>query len=445
MLSRFDRQVRIWGAPAQTYLERAHVCLVAKSFHDALLQEILKSLALTGIGEITLLLEDPESAKDLYSADASSFFAVNETLLGEKLVTDISSWKCLDEPLCVYTIIVAVNLERNEELDWLVRRREPLVVASAKDFSGHVELCLKEGHFVIDSLPGYSIPDVRICDAWPELREFYESFDLAQWLSSGRLSEIPYPVILYHMVKDVAKKDLVNTSSKYVRSKIEEQFPNNLDDLNIIEAKRFAHLAIRSFDHCGRMVKFLLNVGPELSRNQWFDPLNHETAYFLKCLRQYYYRYESLPISGYLPDMESSTELYGRLKCLYRNKHSEDIRCFNDIMSEEGGQPSLPSGAEDVFIRKLRYLEFCPAKPVIYQIPNTGRRPRPLPSVLSRYTEKANEPGGQNEAITFHTSCFIGGVASQEIIKLITHQHVPISEQYRYEQQDKWRSSISGD
>lgn len=429
MLNRFDRQVRIWGTPAQTSLERAHVCLVAKSFREALLQEILKSLALSGIGEITLLLEDVDSAKDLYSVDGGSFFAGNEVFQGENLATHISSWERIDEPQSVYTVILAVNLEGSKELEWLVRRaREPVVVAFAEGLSGYVELCLKEGHFVVDSRPGYSIPDVRVCDAWPELRDFYESFDLAQWSRSGRLSEIPYPVILYHMVKGIDKEVLAKTSSEFIRGKIEKQFPNNVGDLNIMEAKRFAHLAIRSLDELDRMKKFLLDVEPEICRDDWFDPLNREIAYFLKCLRYYIYQYNSLPISGALPDMESSTKLYGRLKGLYEDKHRKDVRRFQDIMPKEGKQPSISNGAEEIFIKKLSCLEFCrtnmPTDP-------TERRPR----ALSRYAGKANEPG--HEAITFQTSCFIGGVASQEIIKIITHQHVPISGQYRYEQHDK--------
>ncbi|QLQ79250.1 hypothetical protein HG537_0B05970 [Torulaspora globosa] len=435
MLDRFDRQVRIWGTSAQISLQRAHVCLVAKSFHEALVQEILKSLVLSGIGEITLLLEDPDSVKQL----SGCFFAVNEIFEGENVDTHISSWECIDEPVCVYTVIVAVNLEGSKELDWLIgRAREPVVFACAKGSSGHVELCLKEGHFVIDSRPGYTIPDIRVCDAWPELIEFYESFDLAQWSSSGRLSEIPYPVILYHMVKDIDKKEVMNVSSKFVKSKIEEQFPNNLGDLNIIEAKRFAHLAVRSLDELGRMKKFLRDVEPEMYRDDWFDPLNREIAYFLKCLKEYLSRYNSLPISDNLPDMESSTKLYGRLKCLYQSKHREDVRCFNDIVSKDEQQLSVSNSAEETFIRKLSCLEFCRANTRIdltemkaYQALNREHHP----NALSRYTENVNEPG--YEAITFHTSCFIGGVASQEIIKIITHQHVPISGRYHYEQHDK--------
>lgn len=440
MFNRFDRQVRIWGTSAQVSLERAHVCLVAGSFSDLLLQEVLKSLTLSGIGEITLVLKDPESLDGLGDG---FFLTADELFRSEDRTVHVLNWEDFKELASGYKVVVAVNLEDERELESLVSRApEPLVIASVKGNFGFVGLELNEAHFIIDSRPEYSKPDLRIHDAWPELIEFYESFDLHQWSSCGRLSEIPYPVILYHVVKDIDGKELANLSSNHVRRKIDQMFPNNLDDLNILEAKRFAHVVTQGTKETKRFENFLESLQSVIHQDKWFDPLNYELAYLLRCLRHYFYHYMCVPLSGDLPDMESSSELYGRLKSLYEAKYNDDILRFNEIMVKEEGQPSLSDGAERVFIKRLRCLDFLPRNrrtsfgelnSLQWQSTDRHLTSKKLPDMI----QSARQEGElRDKAITFHTSSFIGGVASQEIIKLITHQHVPIRDSFVYKNED---------
>lgn len=433
-MDRYDRQVRIWGSVGQKSLDRAHVCLVARSFHDELLQEVLKSLTLAGVGELTLALQDPGSDSDGCGPGSGFFPNSSELFLCGSPRVHVSSWEGLYGPHKHYEILVAVNLGVGNEIEWLVTRTtEPLLIAMAMENFGLVHLALREDHFVMDSRPEYPVPDLRIRDAWPELKRFYDSFDLDQWTSCGRLWEIPYPVILYHVIREVEGEDFANLSAGCVRRRIDQRFSNNLDDPNIVEARRFAHLALKSGITRHRNIQDLLEGSRDsLNRREWFDPLNGEISYFLKCLEVFVSRYKSLPVSGDLPDMESSSELYSNLKRLYEAKFGEDVQSFDTIMSEEEGRPRLHPEAPESFLKRLDRVG------VIH--PDCQEKSQTLTSIQRALEKRGNSSlvspesslGPLSKLRKFHNSCLIGGVASQEIIKLITHQHIPIVEPYVY-------------
>lgn len=429
-MERYDRQIRIWGAKAQEVLEDAKVAIFAKNYGEPLVQEVVKNLGLANVGSIILVLKEVHD--EGLTENNGFFLSISSMLMGISTDVEVTDWNTFVNKGLPVSIVVTLNLEDPKDIQYISQlRREPLISANVKNEDGIVQLIkLPEPHIIMDTHPDYLVPYLWIDRPWPELKRFYESFDMSQLAENGQLSKVPYPVILYHIVKD--RPDGDTWDSNDVKQKIDEKFPNQRDYLNVIEARRFAHLALRTAENdCRQLHEMLDCVCSEMvGKTKWFDLYNHTLAILCLCLKQLLFSSSfCLPSAKDLPDMESSTDIYSRFRSIYQAKEDEDVETFSKLLRTRPESEDISDSTAREFLSSLRRLGVLSCKKYNgeYRIPDPkGPINSPIVVNLAKVSER---PTACNY---FHASCFIGGLVSQEIIKLITHQHVPIDDVYTY-------------
>lgn len=417
-MDRYDRQVRIWGAEAQAELECARVGIFGRNLGDPLLQEVVKNLGLAGLGNLTLVI------RDFGTVDNGGFFEdLSEVLDGLATKIEVMSWEEFLDGYRACSVVVTLNVEDPQEIYRIVaKRQEPLASAVVKGRSGLFQLVsLKEPHYILNTHPDYSIPYLRLDNPWPELEEFLESFDIVGLANGELLSQVPYPVILYHVLKFRPEGNV--WGSKDVRQKIDELFPDQLDCLNVIEAKRSAHLALRTEEDEHREIMVTVEglCRETIGREEWFDPCNRKLAVLCHCLKDYL-SCNPTPVPRSLPDMESNTEIYGQLRFLFNSRHERDLANFMVTVPGIASPYGISEASVKEFFSNLNFLGCIRTCRLHEQFGKDHG--------FETLLEKAAEPN--LSFISFHSSCFIGGLVSQEVIKLITHQYVPINNLYEY-------------
>lgn len=429
-MERYDRQIRIWGAKAQEVLEGAKVAIFANSYGEPLVQEVVKNLGLANVGSITLVLKEMHDER--LTENNGFFLSISSMLIGIRTDVKVTDWNTFVNKGLPVSILVTLNLGDLKDIQNIIQlRREPLISATVKNQAGIVQLIkLPEPHIIVDTHPEYLIPYLWIDRPWPELKRFYESFDVSQLAENGQLAQVPYPVILYHIVKD--RPDGDTWDSNDVKQKIDEKFPNQRDYLNVIEARRFAHLALRTAENdCRQLHETLDCVCSEMvGRTKWFDRYNYKLAILCLCLKQYLSSSNSIPSAKDLPDMESSTDIYSQFRSIYQAKEDEEVENFSKLLRTRPESEDISDSTAREFLSSLRRLGVLSCKKYSGEYRNSYFREGPInsPSIVN-HAKDSERPTACNY---FHASCFIGGLVSQEIIKLITHQHVPIDDVYTY-------------
>lgn len=428
-MERYDRQIRIWGAKAQEVLEGAKVAIFANSYGEPLVQEVVKNLGLANVGSITLVLKEMHDER--LTENNGFFLSISSMLIGISTDVEVTDWNTFVNKGLPVSILVTLNLGDLKDVQNIIQlRREPLISATVKNQAGIVQLIkLPEPHIIVDTHPDYLIPYLWIDRPWPELKRFYESFDVSQLAENGQLAQVPYPVILYHIVKD--RPDGDTWDSNDVKQKIDEKFPNQRDYLNVIEARRFAHLALRTPENDRRQLHETLDCvcSEMVGRTKWFDRYNYKLAILCLCLKQYLSSSNSIPSAKDLPDMESSTDNYSQFRSIYQAKEDEEVENFSKLLRTRPESEDISDSTAREFLSSLRRLGVLSCKKYNgeYRIPDP-KGPINSPIVVN-HAKDSERPTACNY---FHASCFIGGLVSQEIIKLITHQHVPIDDVYTY-------------
>lgn len=107
-----------------------------------------------------------------------------------------------------------------------------------------------------------------------------------------------------------------------------------LQDLNFLEAQRYAHLALFDSTDLPSNLKQIFDLQPQSVENIR-DPTNREFWTLVRCLEHYLatdYSKSQLPLHGSIPDMESSTKNYNELKKIYLEKAEMDQKVFSELM-----------------------------------------------------------------------------------------------------------------
>lgn len=451
-MDRYDRQLRLWGDDGQDRLQSAKVGILATHYHDNLLQETLKNFLLSGIHDFTIILDDAAQRTD--SVDC---FFDDEQLFGPaglspdaNLQPILLDWQRAKDTLDwqTFTVILLLNVTNNTILEALSHIRAslpsfpPVLISLSTGQYGYTHLSLKEPHFIINTHPDHLIPDLRLYNPWPELYEYLNSFDFPQ-LDAIELSQIPYPLILFKVIQWHKTSFGELRSSKNLRDQIDSYYSSiglcPYNDLNFMEAKRFAHLGIRTIDDDLETINELLskcNVILETDCTagvQWHDPFNYQMVVLLRTLKKYMSIFHNIPLSSNIPDMESSAYYYSTLKAIYERKILHDLSNFKKILSEIT-DIDIPDSMVQMFCANLKCLQ-CITSTEHYPIFE-------LSKIFHGATFQSSEnPPGNNgkecEGVpvisSFPTTVFIGGLVSQEIIKVITHQHSPINNSFIYD------------
>ncbi|OIW05949.1 hypothetical protein TanjilG_07225 [Lupinus angustifolius] len=389
-----------------------------------------------------------------------------------------------------FTLVVATQLVESSmiKLDRICREANAMLIfARSYGLTGFVRISLKE-HTVIESKPDHFLDDLRLNNPWPELKRLAEGFDLNVQDPVAH-KHIPYVVILVKMADEWAKSHGGNLpSTREEKREFKELLKAGMvaqDEDNYKEAidasfKVFAPRGISS-----ELQQILNDSSAEV------DSSSSDFWVLVAALKEFIANEGGgeAPLEGSIPDMTSSTEQYVNLQNIYQAKAEADFlvmeRLVRSSLKKIGRDPnSIPRATIKSFCKNARKLKVCRYRPIEdeFNSPNLPELQKLLIDedysiavgiyilvrAVDRFAANYNTFPGQfdsamdediprlkstaisllsdlgcngatlaedliNEMCRFGAAelhavaALVGGIASQEVIKLITRQFVPMS------------------
>lgn len=382
-MDRYDRQTRLWSTSGQHSLENAKVAFFGISL---VIAEILKNLSSAGLGELIIITNDREEANSFsvpVYGDMKS--------LGNQIKTS---------PVIPNDIDLIVTTHNCDKFEQLLLFNVPIVIVGSSFMQGFV--AIETGNhslFVLQPHPPAGLVDLRFKRLWPELEAFCDSFDLKSMNDTDH-SHVPFGVLLAKASKESesfeeTKQNLLNMR----RYSSEENFEEALRNIYRMKQPAVPDGISSLIDTC--------NNGLILS-----SEINQEPFWqHVKALQRFIETNHCLPVSGEIPDMFSSSPHYTRLKAIYKEKQSKDLKEFKKYLSTEQNPPS--DSFTETFCRNSRYVQailpssFSPSKPRIWN-----------EEFISNFND--------NKPEIIPVCSIIGGIAAQEVSKLIMRQYTPM-------------------
>ncbi|KAL1918633.1 uncharacterized protein VTP21DRAFT_2655 [Calcarisporiella thermophila] len=383
--------------------------------------------------------------------------------------------------LVIATALPESSVLRLAEICWSAAI--PLIVAHVVGFVGYFRIAVPE-HTVVESHPE-SIVDLRLDCPFPALREYAESLNFAE-MDSLEHGHIPYVAILLKFMKLYKEKHGRAPSTSDEKSEFKAMIRSEMrssDEENFDEAINAVWRACTVSKIPEVVQKIFRDAACDSlnaqSPNFWV---------IARAVRDFTANEGGglLPLAGTLPDMKADTERYVLLQNIYRAKAKQDILSVTQRVHQllgSLGRPadSIPSEEIETFckhagyIRVLRYRSIGEevARPNLSEIGSNlkdpestlvwyvmlraaelfreayGRYPgvddetlnddvRAMRKVVNEMLEKwgldasliaddyVQEMCRYGNAEMPHLAAVLGGMVSQEAIKLITHQYVPL-------------------
>jgi amyloid beta precursor protein binding protein 1 len=390
-----------------------------------------------------------------------------------------------------FNIIIANNLpedsvEKLAKICW--ECNIALFIQYTWGLLGYLRIIVPE-HTVIEAKLDNPPDDLRLTCPFPALLEYALSFDFNK-MNSTEHSHIPYIIILLQALekwKATHEGNIPQTFSekKTFKDEILKSARKN-DEENFNEAFKSAHKAYTPINIPENIQFILTDVKcNQITKNSepfWI------LANALKCFIENEGE-GKLPLMGSIPDMTSTTEGFIKLQQIYQNKSKEDIDRIADrvknILNQIGkNSDSIPYEEiktfckNSYFLQVIRYRSLDEEKNIKtakisyissqiingdinmiwYLVLGAGEKfyanykrypgdedhniEKDIELVKSLLNQNLLELGLYDlkiddkyiqELVRFGgcelhtTAAFIGGITSQEIIKIITHQFVPMN------------------
>ncbi|KAL2328351.1 hypothetical protein Fmac_021778 [Flemingia macrophylla] len=392
-----------------------------------------------------------------------------------------------------FTLVVATQLVENSmiKLDRICREANVILIfARSYGLTGFVRISLKE-HAVVESKPEHFLDDLRLNNPWPELKRFADDVDLNVQDPVAH-KHIPYVVILVKMADEWAKSHGGRLpSTREEKKEFKELLKAGMvaqDEDNYKEAidssfKVFAPRGISS-----ELQQILNDSSAEVDSN------SSDFWVLVAALKDFIANEGGgeAPLEGSIPDMTSSTEQYVNLQNIYHAKAEADFlvieRLVRNTLKNIGRDSnSIPRSTIKSFCKNARKLKVCRYRLIEdeFNSPNLPELQKYLTDedysiavgiyillrAVDRFAANYNSFPGQfdsamdediprlkstaigllndlgcngatlaedliNEMCRFGAAelhavaALVGGIASQEVIKLITKQFVPMSGTY---------------
>ncbi|KAJ3396570.1 hypothetical protein CcCBS67573_g01562 [Chytriomyces confervae] len=390
-----------------------------------------------------------------------------------------------------FTLVIATQLSEADvkalaAICW--ERGIPFLHVRSYGFVGYLRLAVKE-HAIVETHPE-SILDLRLDCPFKELTEYADSFNLST-LENTDFAHVPYVVILLQALQawraSNGKLPSTTPERNAFKAMVKSMERPGVEDENFQEAMKSVFRACSATVIPGNVASILneakaMTITPETSS---FWILACATAEFAESEK-------SLPLAGVVPDMKSDTESFVKLQTIYRDRSHQDAARVHAIAASLAAAsgataPSMDETAR--FCKNARLLkvirtssieselsEPCPKASEIGQMAQDLDSCIPfyllLRGVDAFYAEHMRYPGYHLEEVEtdigllkkscagvltrmglavstltddlihetvragaseLHTmASFMGGVCSQEVIKLITSQYVPLNNTFLY-------------
>eukprot|EP00252_Welwitschia_mirabilis_P011517 TRINITY_DN25784_c0_g1_i2.p1 TRINITY_DN25784_c0_g1~~TRINITY_DN25784_c0_g1_i2.p1 ORF type:complete len:527 (-),score=124.25 TRINITY_DN25784_c0_g1_i2:341-1921(-) len=404
-----------------------------------------------------------------------------------------------------FTLVIATQMSENllVKLDKICRQQNVvLVIARSYGLTGLVRSSVKE-HNVIESKPEHSLDDLRLHKPWPELKRFVDDFDI-DTRNPVEHKHIPYVIILIKLAeawKNSHNGMLPSTSEekRQFKSIIASKMQSSDED-NYKEAKNASWKVWSPPGISSNLNKILNDHASEV------NSLSSDFWVMVAALKEFIDNEgegES-PLEGSIPDMTSSTEYYVSLQKVYQAKAEADYLAMEHrvrkILKIIGRQPeSITSASIKTFCKNARKITVCRFRsleeefesPLTFELQKYfgdvdnnaaifylllravdhfamlyNRYPgvfdteleEDVPKLKSIAMGLLSEMGLNGPCLSedlIYEMCrfgaseihavaaFIGGIASQESIKLITKQFVPFTGTFIFNGIDQ-RSQVLG-
>ncbi|CAA7049551.1 unnamed protein product [Microthlaspi erraticum] len=389
-----------------------------------------------------------------------------------------------------FTLVVATQLVEDSmvKLDRICREANvKLIIARSYGLTGFVRISVKE-HTIIDSKPDHFLDDLRLNNPWPELKRFVDTIDIKTPDPIAH-KHIPYVVILVKIAEEWARSHnnnlpLTREEKREFKDLVKSKMVS-LDEDNYKEAieATFKVFAPRGISQ--EIQEIINDSSAEVGSNSsdfWImvaalkEFISNEGG-------------GEAPLEGSMPDMTSSTEHYINLQKIYQTKAEADCLSMEhrvkNILTNIGRDPhSISKPTIKSFCKNARKLKVCRYRMLEDEFSNPsvtelhkcsasedyssaigfyillravdrfaatykkfpgqfdGRQvdedaTRLKTTALSLLSdmgckdfvlpeELCNEMSRFGAAELHVVAAFVGGIASQEIIKLITKQFVPM-------------------
>jgi amyloid beta precursor protein binding protein 1 len=520
--NKYDRQLRLWGAHGQKCLSEARICLLNAGATGT---EALKNLVLPGMGHFTIVdgekVSEAECASNFFVTSAELgaprarvtrdlLVEMNADVHGEFVVQDPDT--LIDDNakfFADFDVVIATQLSEHYAArlsEICTNLNVPLVIARSYGLLGQVRLVARE-HCVVESKPSPEpAVDVRIANPFPELLAYAEGVNLSE-LNDKDYKHVPYIAVLVKLVQEWKAAhggDLPKTTQDKAdfRALIKKMARKPWgEEENLDEAMAFAYFAFGArptpYD-----VQDVLDKAPTVSLAD--TPIKSQPFWALaKGLAAFVTKENGvLPLSGKLPDMTATTEMYIELQQLFRDKAEADQSSFSALVDEALTAAGLPTttvsleerrrfcanaylvqvshfrslkdelespNSETAMMATMEGVGDATAQcPLLWYLalracdrfyasesryPGTG----PVPALvnLEEDTTKlfalieklASEYGLDSSALSVshakemvrfgageihNTAALVGGIVSQETIKLLTAQYIPLNNTYIY-------------
>lgn len=481
---KYDRQLRLWASTGQTNLEQAHICMVNATTTGS---EILKNLILPGIGKFTVVDDQFVDENDLSSnfflkqcdLNTSRASAVTRNL--RELNPDVHGYavtKAVSELASdfwdVFNVVIISEYTANTSgiVDVLWKKQIPVLLVHTFGMYGSINLISHE-ITVVETHDPLRLYDLRIDQPWPELRAYVDLVDL-ELLDTYEHAHVPSIVIFIKALDLWKEKYATEAPSNYkekeaFRKLITSMLRDIMTEANFAEAVSSSHRAFQKTQVPHSIMS--------LFENPKIDDIDGTNMFwiYLSALRNFIKHHGGqVPLLGNLPDMTSHTENYLALKKIYMEKAARDRRHFTEEVVEilhSLGQGSVAineesittfcknaqalfvtQGTKKLFSQKLveelyggekhellavyfailtynKYIDRTGVRPTIGELDEFTR-------LFSEYTGVAAIPEQfvkVSKELLLHDSnayhnlnSLMGGICSQEVLKLTTGQYTPL-------------------
>ncbi|KAG0678854.1 hypothetical protein C6P40_000235 [Pichia californica] len=351
----------------------------------------------------------------------------------------------------------------------------PLLKLSSIGFFAYLRIQLNE-QTIIESHES-NFYDLRIDHPWNSLQNYINSIDIS-YTKNENYYKIPYSIILTKLIQTFKyENDNKIPTTSQIRKCIKSLYKTG-DESNLDEAYNKAYLIMKNSTNLSNNIKYIFNNVKCLN-------ITKSSSLFwilTNALKSFYDIFHILPITGILPDMESDTKEYINLKNLYTEKFNIDKKYIKEkviktLKSLDRSPNEILNNEQllDLFLKNSHYLkvikgtkwdsidkileifktddEHLKNKALIYlaflsfesyskeykMYPtiNDNSKLRAIAiSILCKNKDIKTFPEGLEKMLDelsrsngneLHNICsIIGGIAAQEVIKILTNQYIPL-------------------
>lgn len=395
-----------------------------------------------------------------------------------------------------FSVVIASRLSEHDLLkfdQFLWHHNIPLIVCDTFGFLGYLRIVVKE-HPVIEAHPDNALDDLRLDEPFDELKSYMENIDLSK-MDKLEHSHTPYLVLLYKFLQKWQAQTGLNWPSNYkekcqIKELIKENILKDENGVNIIEenfeeALQNVNNAFVKSKISSDIEKILTDA---LSVNLRNENQNSQFWILVRALREFVSQHHKLPLRGTLPDMFSDSQRYIELQTIYKRKADQDIEMVFTYAQEALNDLQLPSSfiTKDqvkLFCKNASFLKLLRGKSVhdeykdgslkeslsnleesdyaiylTYRVVSRAFSENDIDKnlLLKIAAEVHEEIGLEKELPTnyveeifrvgfseFHSlAAIMGGIAAQEVIKLITKQFIPVDNVFIYNSISNTTSSL---